>query len=141
MAYNYNPYLYNYGNYYPQVQAVPNTTQATSSNDIIWVQGEAGAKAYLVAPNATVTLWDSESPTIYLKTTDARGVPSMKILDFKERTPASQNTPFSPSSDKDNIKSLSDELTALKSKYNDIEARLSDMENKSASKRKKEDAE
>ncbi len=61
-------------------------TQQTSQNDIIWVQGEAGAKAYLVAPNTTVTLWDSENQTIYLKTADASGVPSMRILDWQERT-------------------------------------------------------
>jgi hypothetical protein len=52
---------------------------------MIWVQGEAGAKAYLVAPNSTVTLWDSENKTIYVKTADASGVPSMKILDFTVR--------------------------------------------------------
>lgn len=56
-------------------------------NDFIWVQGEAGAKAYLVAPNATVTLWDSESPTIYIKTADSNGVPSMRVLEFTEKTP------------------------------------------------------
>ena len=42
---------------------------------IIWVSGEAGAKAYLVAPNNTVQLWDSESQTIYLKSADACGMP------------------------------------------------------------------
>lgn len=66
----------------PQIQTAP---QPQMANDIIWVQGEAGAKAYLVAPNNTVTLWDSESPTIYVKTADSSGVPSMRILDFTER--------------------------------------------------------
>ena len=61
-------------------QSVPST-----GNDMIWVQGEAGAKAYLLAPNATVVLWDTESPTIYVKTTDPSGKPIMRILDFKER--------------------------------------------------------
>lgn len=61
-------------------QNVPN------NNGIIWTQGLEGAKAYLVAPNTTVTLWDSESPTIYVKTADANGIPSMRILDFTERT-------------------------------------------------------
>ena len=56
------------------------------SNDMIWVQGLAGAKAYLVAPNTTVTLWDSESETIYLKSCDSNGMPSMKILDIKDAT-------------------------------------------------------
>jgi hypothetical protein len=69
----------------PMANSVPMQNQRTPSNDIIWVQGEAGAKAYLVAPSTTVTLWDSENPTIYVKTADASGIPSMRILDFKER--------------------------------------------------------
>lgn len=37
--------------------------QQKTNNDMIWTQGEAGAKGYLVAPNNTVVLWDTESPT------------------------------------------------------------------------------
>lgn len=66
-----------------QMQAQPKAT-----NDFIWVQGEAAAKAYLVAPGSTLTLWDSESPTIYIKSADASGIPSMRVLDFVERTEA-----------------------------------------------------
>lgn len=54
-------------------------------NGIIWVQGEAGAKAYLVAPGNTVQLWDSEDTVIYLKSADMSGMPSMRILDYTER--------------------------------------------------------
>lgn len=52
---------------------------------IIWVQGEAGAKSYLVAPNSTVQLWDSEDKVIYIKSADAAGMPSMKVLDYTIR--------------------------------------------------------
>lgn len=69
----------------PQMQ-VPYQTAPQPTNDMIWVQGEAGAKAYLVAPNNTVILWDSESSTIYVKSADVNGVPSMRTLDFTERT-------------------------------------------------------
>ncbi len=55
-----------------------------------WVQGEAGAKSYLVAPNRTVDLWDSERNTIYLKSADASGMPSMKILDYTVRDSSQQ---------------------------------------------------
>ena len=72
--------------YQPQPQY-----QHIMSNGIIWVQGEAGAKSYLVAPNNTVQLWDSESNVIYLKSADASGMPSMKILDYTIRENASQN--------------------------------------------------
>lgn len=53
---------------------------------MIWVQGEAGAKSYLVAPGNTVVLWDSEDPVIYIKTADASGLPGMKVLQYSERT-------------------------------------------------------
>ena len=68
---------------YPQYYSVPAPQQPNSS--IIWVQGEAGAKSYLVAPNNTVQLWDSERQTIYLKSADASGMPSMRILDYTFR--------------------------------------------------------
>jgi hypothetical protein len=38
-----------------------------------------------MAPNTTLPLWDSETNTIFLKTTDAAGMPSMKILDYTIR--------------------------------------------------------
>lgn len=59
-----------------------------AQNGMIWVQGETGAKSYLVANGATVPLWDSENQTIYLKSTDTSGIPSMRILDYTERTAA-----------------------------------------------------
>lgn len=89
-----------YQGYYPQYpqQPMPQAGQGMSqtSNSIIWVQGEAGAKSYLVAPNTTVQLWDSEDQVIYLKSADASGMPSMKILDYKirENTNPATNTPI-----------------------------------------------
>ena len=59
--------------------------QQQTNSGIIWVQGEAGAKSYLVAPNTTVQLWDSEDQIIYLKSADASGMPSIKILDYTIR--------------------------------------------------------
>lgn len=53
-----------------------------NQNGILWVQGEAGAKSYLLAPNTTIPLWDSESQTIFLKSTDASGMPSIKKLKY-----------------------------------------------------------
>ena len=70
----------------PQYQApVMQTQQQAPQNGLIWVQGEQAAKSYLVAPNSTVQLWDSEEKVIYLKSADASGMPSMKILDYTIR--------------------------------------------------------
>ncbi len=85
MAYN-NGFPMNYQQmYYPQqMQPQP------QGNGIIWVQGEAGAKSYLVAPNNTVQLWDSENNVIYLKSADSSGMPSIKVLDYTIRENGSQ---------------------------------------------------
>lgn len=85
MAYNNNfPVNYQPAMYYPGAYPAQgnNGNQQTQNNPIIWVSGEAGAKAYLVAPNTTVQLWDSEAQTIYLKSADTSGMPTMKILDY-----------------------------------------------------------
>lgn len=91
MAYNNNFPIGYQQMYYPnqqmiqQPQVVQQTQQSQQNNGIIWVQGEAGAKSYLVAPNTTIQLWDSENQVIYLKSADASGMPSMKILDYTIR--------------------------------------------------------
>lgn len=110
MAYNYYPAGYNY---YPQYQ---NNQQS----GIIWVQGEAGAKSYMVAPNSTVQLWDSESQTIYLKSADASGMPSMRIIDYTIRDNAHKTPNLAANSDfvtKDELQTVIDELNALKAKF------------------------
>lgn len=63
---------------------------------IVWVQSEQEALNYLVAPNSAVTLWDSNSPVVYLKQADASGKPSMKIYDLVERTQRPAQTPQAP---------------------------------------------
>lgn len=86
MAYN-NGFPMNYGQMYQMPQVQP-TVQTPQNNNLVWVQGEAGAKSYLVAPNTTLPLWDSEAQVIYLKSADASGMPSMKVLDYTIRESA-----------------------------------------------------
>lgn len=120
MAYNYSYPM----NYYPMqpnaFQGVGNVAPNAQNNGIIWVSGEAGAKAYMVAPNTTVTLWDSEQNIIYIKSADASGMPAIKILDYTIR----DNTPKTPNlvanSDfvtKDELQAVVNELNALKAKF------------------------
>ena len=57
-----------------------------TSGGLIWVQGEAGAKAYMVAPGNSVLLLDSEKPVFYIKSTDENGMPKpLKTYEFVER--------------------------------------------------------
>ena len=76
----------------PQVVQQPQTQQ--NDNGILWVQGEAGAKSWAVAPGKSVMLMDSESNTFYIKSSDQSGMPMpLRIFDYTERTAQhSQNT-------------------------------------------------
>ena len=84
-------------NYYDQMntpsfnQQVPPTQMSVANqqtnNGLVWVQGEAGAKSFLVAPGNTVMLMDSECERFYLKSADSSGMPMpLRIFDYKERT-------------------------------------------------------
>lgn len=105
---------YGYPQYYPQIpyynaqqtampdqlaqlraaqQPMMQQTAQPSSNGLIWVQGEAGAKSYLVANGSSVLLMDSEKQTFYIKSADAAGMPSMRTFDYTER-----NAPVTPPS-------------------------------------------
>lgn len=85
MAY-YNPYQ----NPYLQGATMSFANQQ-NNNGLIWVQGESGAKSYMVAPNSTVMLMDSESQRFYLKSTDASGMPQpLRIFEYTEKP---QNAP------------------------------------------------
>lgn len=122
MAYN-NYFPMGYQQYYPQMQGVqnlPQQNQPQQNNGIIWVQGEAGAKSYLVAPNSTVTLWDTESETIYIKSADASGMPNMKVLDYKIRGNAVEtaNIPMQ------NGFATKDDLDALRADFNALKTQI-----------------
>ena len=125
MAYN-NAFPMTYQNPYyqqqqPMYQQQPQTQQ---NNSIIWVQGESGAKSYLVAPNTTVQLWDSESQTIYLKSADASGMPSIKTLDYTIRA---ENQPIQTISDNSNKFILRDEFNGLKAELDGLKSELNKL--------------
>lgn len=71
---------------YPQGQNMPHSIP--QNEPMTWVQGEAGAKAYIVAPGNTAVLWDSEAEVIYIKSANAAGMPYMRVFDYRERTGA-----------------------------------------------------
>ena len=78
--------------YQPPTMPGQATQQATPS--IIWVQGEEGAKAYMVAAGNSVLLMDSENSSFYIKSTDASGMPlPLRVFDYKERTTAAKTPP------------------------------------------------
>lgn len=65
-------------------QPMPMQQPRQDTNGLIWVQGEAGAKSWFVAPGATVLLMDSENPRFYMKSADLNGVPAMRTFEYNE---------------------------------------------------------
>lgn len=86
MAFN---YPLNYGQLYnpynaPQTVQMPQAAQILptaqmpqnqGTGGMLWVQGEAGAKAYPVAAGNSLLLMDSERQVFYIKSTDNSGIP------------------------------------------------------------------
>lgn len=105
---------------YQQQQALPYSAPQQQTG-ITWVQGENAAKSYPVANGSTVTLWDSEQQTIYIKSADATGMPTMKIIDYTERVQASK-TPCNATNEPDKQYVTRDEFNALVARMNAYEA-------------------
>ena len=59
-----------------------NYQQPITQNYFAWVQGEAAAQAFQVAPNSTVILMDSERPILYMKSADSTGRPGQMVKQY-----------------------------------------------------------
>lgn len=99
--YNPTPARQDVPQYNQQYQPMAQTVQALQNNNgLIWVNGEVGAKSYLVAPGNTVMLMDAENSTFYLKSADASGMPMpLRIFDYKERQNSTTSDFKAPTSD------------------------------------------
>lgn len=118
-------------NQYQQAVNIPQSQQQVNQG-LLWVQGETGAKSYLVAPNSTVLLMDSESSRFYLKSTDGAGMPSLRIFEYKEISntqPNSLQGQYSNEKDLDNKYVTREEYDGLKRQYEAIMERLDSISN------------
>ena len=99
--------------YQPQV---PQTNQG-----ILWVQGEAGAKSYLVAPNTSVLLMDSEESRFFIKTTDNAGMPTLRTFEYREVTAGAAPAPQKqPEMNMDDKYVTRQEYNELRGKYEEL---------------------
>jgi len=108
MAYNYFPTNYQ-----------PYQMPQQHNSFVQWVQGEAAAKSFPVAPNTSVPLFDSEANVIYIKSADASGMPSIKILDYTVRDNTPKSAEIQPQSDfvtRNELADIKKEISALKAK-------------------------
>lgn len=121
------------------VQQMQPTAQPT--NDFLWVLNENEATSYPVAPNNTVTLWDKNLPTIYIKSVNAQGIPSMRVLDFVERTATTPVQPSGAAFNSQNNYVTSDQFNALKGDVEALRCKLDELNTKPTAKTKKTEVE
>lgn len=106
----------------PVVNPAPQNAQ-TRNGPMIWVQGEAGARAFSdIQPGVPVALWDSEDQVIYIKTIDNTGKPSMTILDYSERSQnvSKEEDPKVEYATKDQVASITDQFQSINEKLNNL---------------------
>ena len=115
--------------------------QGQPSNDFLWVLNENEATSYPVAPNNTVTLWDKNLPTIYIKSVNAQGIPSMRVLDFVERTSATPTPPVGTAFNSTNNFVTIDSFNALETKFAALEGKVDELRPKASAKTKKVEVE
>ena len=114
----------------PQVGTQMSLPQPQVNQGLLWVSGEVGAKSYLVAPNSTVLLMDSDAQRFYLKSADNAGMPSLRIFEYTEVTNVPQNTPQALNTDLKELDSkyvTREEYDSLKRQYEVIMERLDSM--------------
>ena len=128
----------------PMAQPMQNAQipmQGQTTNDFLWVLNENEATSYPVAPNNTVTLWDKSLPTIYIKSVNAQGVPSMRVLDFVERTSTTPTPPVGTAFNSHNNFVTLDSFNALKVDVEALKGKLDELNAKPVAKSKKTEVE
>lgn len=134
MAYNYYPYPQPYQDRLAQLQnqyqqTIPQVPQMAPQPQInqglLWVQGEAAAKSYLVAPNTTVLLMDADSQKFYLKSTDSAGMPNLRTFEYVEVFPNAQ--PAEPPINLDEKFVTRAEFESIKTQYEEIINKLKEI--------------
>lgn len=104
---SYSPYSASYQPAIQQPVTMPGTSYAppqTSGPEWKWVDGEIGARAYQIPPGtppgATIPLWDTNDMVIYLKSTNAMGMPNpLQKLRYYPETDKQQALPQGQSGD------------------------------------------
>jgi hypothetical protein len=114
----------------PMVQPTP-----IPSNDMIWVLSEVEAQSYPVAPNNSVTLWDKNNDTVYIKSVNMQGVPSMRVLDYTERTAenATKETKTRECKCGENFVAKAD-FAELEERFNELREEFEDYKSKAKTK-------
>lgn len=96
-SFNYIPQKNQFSSYFN-----PATGASASTNNIVWVQGIEGAKAWQLTPNSMVILLDSEAEgKMYIKVSDNIGMSSLRIFNYTEELPKNNNSDVTINNDLD----------------------------------------
>lgn len=133
------PLYYNQAPTPTYVQPQQPYAQAQQTNTINWVQGEAGAMGYPVAPGNTVALFDSKDLKVYFKTVDQTGRPQeLEIYDLVKHETASSKVDsqidLSPYITRDELSTVITQAVSA-----EVEKAMSEISLQPTSKRKKGD--
>lgn len=128
--YGYNPYQFGQVNpLQPQMDRLVNMQAQYQQQQqpqpvnqgILWVQGENAAKSYLVAPNTSVLLMDSDESRFYIKTTDNAGMPTLRTFEYREVTAGA--TPEAQKQPETNL----DDKYVTRQEYNDLRGKYEEL--------------
>ena len=82
--------------------------------ELIRVNGLEGAKNYPLSPGSTVALFDAESDTMFIKSMDAGGFPSIRTFSFIEMTSKPTDTTET------RLSAIEEEIASIKEVLNGI---------------------
>lgn len=100
----------------------------------VWVQGEAAARSFMVAPGATVLLMDSDSNRFYIKIADPSGMPSMRVFEYTEVDPNAARQ--QPAQDMTAQYVTREEYNALANGYQELAEKINRLLNNDTKRRK-----
>lgn len=121
--------------------------QPYQANDtqMIFVLNRNEAESYPVAPGCTVVLWDKMCPVIYIKSVSIDRIPSIRTIDYTERTETPQIQPEVGGAvtyvTKDEIGEINGKISELAARCERIEQQHADAKKKAPVKKEKEDEE
>lgn len=101
-------------------QAYPNYI---NDNRYAFVNGIEGAKAYQIMPGSSIMLMDSDSPTVFMKNSDASGRSTLryfKLTEVKEEDLKLENSQNQNDTLKDTIDNLIKKVDSLSAKVDKI---------------------
>lgn len=109
---------------YPMPQAPRGNQPPVQQNTYAFVNGIEGAKSYILQPNQTVLLMDSERPVCYMKQSNGLGQSTLryfKLVEVSESELKGETTTAATESKPNGVFISAEELESIKARISDLE--------------------